>query len=94
MAKEEVTALLESEEIKDLKHIKIKGLMGMATFTDDQEILNKEFGQLAELYEDLKETHDLSTLSMGMSADYPLAIKKGSNMIRVGSAIFGARNYN
>jgi len=94
MSTEEVTAILTSEEIKELKHIEIMGLMGMATFTDDQDQLSEEFSFLKSIFDDLQNEHDrLKILSMGMSGDYALAIEHGSNMVRVGSAIFGARNY-
>ncbi|MEM7086224.1 MAG: YggS family pyridoxal phosphate-dependent enzyme [Bacteroidota bacterium] len=94
MSEVEATALLDSEEIKTLENVKIKGLMGMATFTDNVNQLKKEFGYLREVFEKLKTQHpDLQILSMGMSGDYALAIEHGSTMVRVGSAIFGARNY-
>lgn len=89
----EATALLDSEEIKSLENVKVSGLMGMATFTDNVDQLTEEFGYLRRVYEELKTQHpDLQTLSMGMSGDYTLAIEHGSTMVRVGSAIFGARN--
>ena len=87
-------ALLDSEELKTLENVQIVGLMGMATFTDNELQLKKEFDYLKTLYQELKAQHtDWQILSMGMSGDYPLAIEHGSTMIRVGSAIFGARNY-
>ena len=91
----EVLTFIASEEIKKFKNIKIVGLMGMATFTDNQEQLQKEFEMLKCVFDNL--THrksfnfNLKTLSMGMSDDYPIAIKNGSTMIRVGSLIFGKR---
>lgn len=98
MAKEQAQELISSDDLKQLGNIKIVGLMGMATFTDDQEQIKKEFTYLKHTFDDLKvqETDNckLHTLSMGMSGDYQLAIDCGSNMIRVGSSIFGARNYN
>lgn len=91
---DEIRSILSSEEYKELTNISIEGLMGMATFTDDQQILNEEFSSLKELFDELKtENSQFKTLSMGMSGDYLLAIEKGSTMIRVGSSIFGARNY-
>jgi len=90
---EEAKALFISEELKTLENITIIGLMGMATFTDDQAQLSTEFGKLQTFFNAIKDTCKLQYLSMGMSADYPLALEYGSNMIRVGSAIFGARNY-
>lgn len=87
--------LLDSENFKSLQNIKIIGLMGMATFTDDQDQLQKEFGTLKSVFENLSglktENCLLKTLSMGMSDDYPIALKNGSTMIRVGSSIFGLR---
>ena len=77
-----------------LENITIKGLMGMATFTDNVSQIEREFKTLKELYEYLKsDNKDFDILSMGMSGDYEIAIKEGSNMIRVGSKIFGERNY-
>jgi len=90
----DIETIITSERLKELENIQIVGLMGMATFTEDQEQLAEEFSSLKNFFELLKTQHSqLKTLSMGMSGDYQLAIKKGSNMIRVGSAIFGARNY-
>jgi len=94
MSEVEATALLDSEEIKTLQNVKVTGLMGMATFTDNVSQLEEEFGYLKSVYEKIKSQYpDLQILSMGMSGDYTLAIEHGSTMVRVGSAIFGARNY-
>ncbi len=91
---DEIRSILESEEFRSLENIKVEGLMGMATFTNDQSILEDEFSSLKELFDELKvDNPSLKTLSMGMSGDYLLAIDNGSTMIRVGSSIFGARNY-
>lgn len=86
------------KQLPDLPHVKICGIMGMATFTDDNVQVQKEFHQLSELFKELKQTafrdsKDFSILSMGMSHDYKLAIQEGSNMIRVGTYIFGNREY-
>ncbi|MBL4642172.1 MAG: YggS family pyridoxal phosphate-dependent enzyme [Flavobacteriaceae bacterium] len=89
----DINQLISSEELSELKNIKIIGLMGMATFTEDQKQLKEEFSSLKVLFDTLKGTMSLDTLSMGMSGDYLLAIENGSTMVRVGSAIFGARNY-
>tara|TARA_R110000787_G_scaffold60220_1_gene136513 strand:- start:4481 stop:5149 length:669 start_codon:yes stop_codon:yes gene_type:complete len=95
LSEKEVLDLLASEEIKTFQNIKIVGLMGMATFTNNQEQLQKEFEMLKCIFDNL--THlkanncNLKTLSMGMSDDYPIAINNGSTMIRVGSSIFGKR---
>jgi pyridoxal phosphate enzyme (YggS family) len=95
---EEAEILLNSPEFIQLKNIKITGFMGMATNTDDKDKIRKEFHSL-KLFFDKHRTHStinfsLSILSMGMSSDYLIAIEEGSNMIRVGSSIFGNRNYN
>jgi pyridoxal phosphate enzyme (YggS family) len=90
----DIDQIISSEELSELKNIKITGLMGMATFTEDQEQLKEEFSSLKVFFDKLKlNTETLKTLSMGMSGDYQLAIENGSTMVRVGSAIFGARNY-
>ena len=79
---------------ESLNNITIKGLMGMATFTDDHSQVEQEFEGLKQLYDQLaKKYSQFEILSMGMSGDYQIAIAKGSNMIRVGSKIFGERNY-
>ena len=90
----DIEAIITSEELSELENIKIVGLMGMATFTDNQEQLKEEFLSLKKFFQKLKIEHsELKTLSMGMSGDYQLAIKNGSNMVRIGSSIFGTRNY-
>lgn len=78
----------------EFQNVEIKGLMGMATFTDDQELIRAEFLQLKSLFDELSRLKKLSTLSMGMSGDYQLAIECGANSVRVGSAIFGNRQYD
>ena len=95
----DIEAILTSKELVELQNIKIVGFMGMATFTDDEKQLNKEFASLNNFFKEQqkninKENCDLNVLSMGMSGDYKLAIENGSTMIRVGSSIFGSRNYN
>ncbi len=91
----ELYEIVDSEEFKSMENIKIKGLMGMATFTDDTDQIRKEFKSLKKTFDNLKQqlTH-IDTLSMGMSGDYKIAIEEGSTMVRVGSSIFGARNYS
>lgn len=90
----DIDQIITSEALSELKNIQITGLMGMATFTEDQEQLKEEFSSLKVLFDKLSlSNQSLKTLSMGMSGDYQLAIKNGSTMVRVGSAIFGARNY-
>ncbi|MTI32712.1 YggS family pyridoxal phosphate-dependent enzyme [Xanthovirga aplysinae] len=98
LSREELEELLKSEDFKGMKNIKVIGLMGMATNTADQDQVRKEFRNLKNIFEDSKVQGDLPNfcmkeLSMGMSGDYQIAIEEGSTMIRVGSAIFGARNY-
>lgn len=96
---EEILELLSSETFKKLQNIKIVGLMGMASFTDNEIQIQNEFQSLHTFFQHLKselpETIHLKfeTLSMGMSSDYLIALQNGSTMIRVGSAIFGSRNY-
>lgn len=90
----EIEAILASDELKDLQNIKVVGLMGMATFTENQEQLEEEFSSLSNFFNHNKKIYpELTILSMGMSGDYELAIKNGSNMVRIGSSIFGVRNY-
>ncbi|WP_421805597.1 YggS family pyridoxal phosphate-dependent enzyme [Flagellimonas sp.] len=90
----ELNDLVDSDEFKTMEHIKIVGLMGMATFTEDMNQVRREFAQLKSLYDDLKtKLTDINILSMGMSGDYTVAIEEGSTMVRIGSSIFGARNY-
>lgn len=92
---EESTDLLSSSQLKELKNIRIVGLMGMATNTDNTEQIKNEFKSLSEFYKKLQTLNlKLEFLSMGMSSDYKIAIAEGSNTIRVGSAIFGKRNYH
>jgi pyridoxal phosphate enzyme (YggS family) len=90
----DIDEIISSEEFAELQHIKVVGFMGMATFTDNQEQLQEEFVSLANFFSKNQEKNsNLSILSMGMSGDYQLAIKNGINMVRIGSAIFGVRNY-
>lgn len=94
----ELTEILSSEEFKNLKNIRIIGLMGMATFTENQDQIKKEFQNLKTIFDKVSkqktENCQLNTISMGMSGDYQLAIECGSTMVRIGSSIFGNRNYN
>lgn len=92
----EVESLLSGKEIRSLSHISIHGLMGMATFTSDEQQIRKEFKSLRQLFESLKSADlpgqvHMTILSMGMSHDYRIAIEEGSTMIRLGTAIFGER---
>lgn len=94
MSETDAQTIFTSEVLEGLTSVRIVGLMGMATFTNDQEQLSKEFSYLKSVFDTFRSRHSaLSILSMGMSGDYPLAIEHGSTMVRVGSAIFGARNY-
>ena len=102
IAEEETKFGLELHEAKELfaeylqgefPNIEITGLMGMATFTDNQNQVEKEFTFLKQVYDKLSLQKPLQTLSMGMSDDFPLAIKCGANSVRIGSKIFGSRNY-
>ena len=77
--------------VKQLKNVNIKGLMGMSTFTNNQKIINNEFSLLKNIFNN-KKSENFKILSMGMSNDYKIAIDQGSNMIRLGSVIFGKRN--
>ena len=98
MDEKEVRTLMASTELQELEHIRVVGLMGMATNTDNTDQIKSEFKGLKQLFEDIKASDtpkhvEMNHLSMGMSGDYKLAIECGSTMVRVGSAIFGARNY-
>ena len=102
IAKEETKFGLTTDEARDIfnqylegnyPNIEIKGLMGMASFVDDETQIREEFSILKNLFDQLSELKPLETLSMGMSGDFPLAIECGSNSVRVGSAIFGERSY-
>lgn len=92
----ELIELLESEEFTTLENIRIRGLMGIATNTDNEKIIKEEFYELKMLFDGIKVSYfrkedSFDTLSMGMSSDYKIAIEQGSNMIRLGSTLFGKR---
>ena len=92
--KESELGFLNQESMSEYQNIKFKGLMGMASFTDSESIIKNEFNNLKNIYNNIrKEIDDFNILSMGMSNDYKIALVSGSNMIRVGSKIFGKRNY-
>ena len=96
---EEARQLLDSEVFRQMQNVRLCGVMGMATFTDDEAEIRKEFKHLKEIFETLKTDYfagqpQFKEISMGMSDDYPIAIEEGATLIRVGSKIFGARNYN
>ena len=93
----EAISILESDYFKSLLNVRIVGIMGMATFTDDHDLVRREFKSLKESFDNMKVNYfskvaSFKEISMGMSDDYPLAIEEGSTLIRVGSAIFGSRN--
>ena len=91
---EELKALLTDSEFSNLKNVRIVGLMGMATFTDNQDQIQSEFAYLKSKYDWVaKQLPEINTLSMGMSGDYAIAIDEGSTMVRSGSSIFGSRQY-
>lgn len=95
----EAEEILKTESYKDLKNINIVGVMGMATFTDDENQIRNEFKSLKHIFDVLKECYfkdndSFKEISMGMSDDYPIAIEEGATMVRVGSKIFGARSYS
>lgn len=91
---EQAKIMLRSEEVKKLNNIEIVGVMGMASYTQDKIQIKKEFKTLKINFDNLKKiAKNLMILSMGMSGDYKLAIENGSTMIRLGSSIFGTRNY-
>ncbi|WP_290697324.1 YggS family pyridoxal phosphate-dependent enzyme [Lacinutrix sp.] len=96
MSPKEASDILQSQDFSALKNIRITGVMGMATFTENTAQIEKEFKLLKSTFESLKELNtencQLQTISMGMSGDYQLAIACGSTMVRVGSSIFGKRN--
>ena len=108
IAKEETKFGFDEEEVKtfvmdtaltQLKNIRITGLMGMATFTENQATIHAEFKSLKNLFDELKkrqlpENIEMKELSMGMSADYKIAIEEGSTMVRIGTSLFGNRNYS
>lgn len=90
---QELVSWATQEQLEKYPHVRIQGLMGMATFTSDEHQIKKEFASLKSVFDQLKAIHaHWDTLSMGMSQDYAFAISMGSNMVRIGSSIFGERN--
>jgi len=95
MSIEDAKKMLQSEDYSELQNVSIKGVMGMATFTNDMAQVQREFESLKQSFSKLKKHNsNLEIISMGMSGDYQLAIECGSTMVRIGSSIFGNRNYN
>lgn len=96
LSKAELDEILGSDMLKEMDNIRIVGLMGMATNTDNEDQVRKEFKGLKQLFAEIKNSDhanvEINTLSMGMSGDYKIALAEGSSMIRIGSAIFGSRN--
>lgn len=95
---EEARELLQSESYAGMKNVQVVGVMGMATYTDDEEQVRGEFRRLHEIFNELKQDYfaekpEFRELSMGMSGDYRIAVEEGSTMVRVGSSIFGERSY-
>lgn len=97
--REEAVAILEDEQYSSFGNIRIAGVMGMATYTDDTEQIRSEFRSLKHIFDDLKSRYFsdkeyFKEISMGMSGDYKIAVEEGSTLVRIGSSIFGARVYN
>ncbi len=98
LSKEEAHEILSDPEFKELNNVNILGVMGMATFTDNEDEIRKEFRYLKSIFDFLKQKYffqqrQFKEISMGMSSDYLLAIEEGSTLVRVGTAVFGERNY-
>ena len=95
---DECRTMLEEGNWRQLKNVQIAGVMGLATNTEDEAQIKREFSTLSAFFQEVKETYfrevsSFKEISMGMSDDYPIAIEEGSTLIRIGSRIFGARNY-
>lgn len=96
---DEAVEMIDAHDFRQLEYVRIGGVMGMATFTDNKELIRNEFRYLADCYKILKDkyfSHDnfFKEISMGMTSDYKIAIEEGSTIIRIGSGIFGERNAN
>jgi len=99
LSMDEATEIFESDEFRQLKNTQISGVMGMATYTDDENQIHKEFACLKACFNRLKSEYfadipEFKEISMGMSGDFRIAVEEGSTMVRIGSTIFGERNYN
>jgi PLP dependent protein len=99
LSQKEAENILQDAEYNMMKHVKINGVMGMATYTNEQNQLHREFGQLKIIFDALKEKYfkndaSFREVSMGMSGDYQIAIEQGATIIRLGSVIFGERMYH
>lgn len=98
LSEEDLQFLLGSDAFREMKHVRIRGLMGMATYTDNSDQIREEFRHLKRIFDSVKNSQhsgldSFDQLSGGMSGDFLLALEEGSNLIRIGSLIFGARNY-
>ena len=94
LSAENLKSLVNNNLTNDYRNIQFNGLMGMASFSNDMDLIKRQFKKLKQLFDEFKEEiNDFSILSMGMSNDYRIALEEGSNMIRIGSKIFGKRNY-
>lgn len=96
---EEAVEIIASEAFRELKNVRLRGVMGVATYTDNREQIRQEFRQLKNIFTELKlrfftDRKEFRELSMGMSEDYEIAVEEGSTMVRIGSSIFGRRMYN
>ena len=95
LSEKELTALLVSDQFKAMNNVRIRGLVGMATFTENEAQIRSEFQFLKAQFDSLKKSlPEVDILSMGMSGDYKIAMDCGSTMVRIGSSIFGSRNYS
>jgi len=95
---DEITGILQSEDFAQMRHVRVRGLMGMATYTENRQQIKEEFQQVKRIFDQIKALsltglEHFDQRSMGMSGDYPIALEEGSTMVRVGSLIFGLRNY-
>ena len=98
LSKEELFSLLAPRSLTDLENVRIAGLMGMATFTTDEEKIRKEFRYLKSIFDEASERFKhpriaMTEISMGMTGDYQIAMEEGSTLVRIGTAVFGERNY-
>ena len=94
-AKEELDAYLATGALQRMEHVRVRGVMTIATNSDDESVVRRDFQRIKDIFEELKPRFDntFDTLSIGMSDDYPIALEYGSTMVRIGTAIFGAREY-
>jgi len=95
---DELLDLIQSDSFREMENIRIRGVMGMATYTENSELIRQEFRHLKRIFDELRASAfssgaSFDQLSFGMSGDYALAVKEGSTIVRIGSLIFGARNY-